>query len=450
VLVTVSDKKLVVQFYCDPGVNRNCFPDANGNLPLEAYYYKADVITAGDYAPFGMALVGRKYSVGAGQYRYGFNGKENSDEIYSGAVSFEARIYDSRIGRFFSTDPRESEYAWQSTYVYFSNCPTSIVDNLGMGGTDPAPAGYYYDKVTKITTWLKENSTISSDQTYLGTEYYVTHRIDGIAGNSVTYRYKNNVESPETVNTQSESSEMMAINNNKETIATTRSNFSISFDNNTNNGSSETWVDGRSGFHKFAVSGVGGSAYDAGRGLWNSLTTWDGFKNLCLTANPIGLAYSLGKSAQNFSLPTTTTQWGNVTGQGMMFALPFMKFAPASTTVFRVQRSGQFLELDAGSNVTFNVNGGYGKTVYMFVGDEAGALRYAAGKPGSTITAFEINSAYANKILQIRHPQSAGLKSISASDYHVPGGQYRIGVHENKINGFLKWQVPGSGRIIIP
>jgi hypothetical protein len=46
--------------------------------------------------------------------------------------------------------------------------------------------------------------------------------------------------------------------------------------------------------------------------------------------------------------------------------------------------------------------------------------------------------------------KTAGLKSISASDYHIPGGQYRIGVHENKINGFLKWQVPGSGRIIIP
>jgi RHS repeat-associated protein len=68
------------------------------------------------------------------KYRYGFNGKENSPEISNGAVSFEARIYDSRIGRFFSTDPREAEYAWQSTYVYFKNCPTSVLDLLGMGG----------------------------------------------------------------------------------------------------------------------------------------------------------------------------------------------------------------------------------------------------------------------------------------------------------------------------
>lgn len=122
----------------------------------------------------------------------------------------------------------------------------------------------------------------------------------------------------------------------------------------------------------------------------------------------------------------------------------------STTMVYRVQRSGKFLELDEASNVVFNPNGGLGKTVYMFIGDEAGALRYAAGKPGSTITAFEINSKYANTILRLKHPQSLGLKSISASDAHVMGGFYRIGVHSNKIKGFLKWQVPGSGKIINP
>jgi RHS repeat-associated protein len=115
------------------------------------------------YYPFGMTMPGRTVTLSAANgstsqsaYRYGFNGKEKSDEISSGAVSFEARIYDSRIGRFFSTDPREGEYAWQSTYVYFSNCPTSVLDVLGMGGTSDnknndkkdgngaEPAGYWY------------------------------------------------------------------------------------------------------------------------------------------------------------------------------------------------------------------------------------------------------------------------------------------------------------------
>ncbi len=127
-----------------------------------------------------------------------------------------------------------------------------------------------------------------------------------------------------------------------------------------------------------------------------------------------------------------------------------LSVARSSTSVYRAQRTGQFLELDDASNVIYNSMNGKPKTVYMFIGDKAGAMRYAAGKPGSTITAFDIDSRYANTILRLKHPQSLGLKSISASDEHVLGGFYRVGVHSNKINGFLKWQIPGSGRIIIP
>ena len=273
-----------------------------------------------------MQMPGRKFSTGK-EYRYGFNGKESSDEIYSGAISFEARIYDSRIGRFFTTDPREAEYAWQSTYVYFSNSPTSIVDNMGMGGTDPAPAGYYYNKVTHIANWLEENSTISSDQTYLGTEYYVTHRFDN--GNSVTYRYKNNVEKAEQVNTNSESSEIMAINNNKEIVGTVRANYNISEGDQSNNGSKETWVDGRGTFHKVFVTGFGGAFYDLARGLWHTFTTKEGFGNMLESSVRAG--YSQTGSIEN-PMPQNATQWGNLGGQVTIFALPFMEGGGAVST----------------------------------------------------------------------------------------------------------------------
>lgn len=108
------------------------------------------------------------------------------------------------------------------------------------------------------------------------------------------------------------------------------------------------------------------------------------------------------------------------------------------------------MELDEASNVFFNPNDGLKNTVYMFIGDQDSALRYVAKKPDSKIKAFEINSKYANTISRLKHPQSKGLKSISASDAHVIGDYYRIGVHSNKIKGFLKWQVPDSGRIIKP
>jgi RHS repeat-associated protein len=87
----------------------------------------AKVLSHTDYYAFGSAMPGR--SGGAG-YRYGFN-----------ITDLGARIFSNRIGRFFSTDPREGDYPWQSTYVYFSNSPISIIDFNGEGGDDDKPKG---------------------------------------------------------------------------------------------------------------------------------------------------------------------------------------------------------------------------------------------------------------------------------------------------------------------
>ncbi|MCU7612967.1 hypothetical protein N0B16_00800 [Chryseobacterium sp. GMJ5] len=164
-------------------------------------------------------------------------------------------------------------------------------------------------------------------------------------------------------------------------------------------------------------------------GLGPRMTKWDG--------NTMGTEESL------------TTKFS-----GIMFADGIITAGVAltaqTTSVYRVQRTGQFLELDNANNVIYNSMNGKPKTIYMFIGDESAALNYAGNKPGSTITKFEINSRYANKILELKHPQELGLKSISGSDANVIGGYNRVGVHSSKINGFLKWQIKGSGKIITP
>ena len=83
-----------------------------------------------------MLLVERNFSITAENYRFGFNGYENTDELLGDniAIDFGARVFDSRVARFFSIDPRSGEYPWQSVYVYYSNCPIAIVDVDGMGG----------------------------------------------------------------------------------------------------------------------------------------------------------------------------------------------------------------------------------------------------------------------------------------------------------------------------
>ncbi len=73
------------------------------------------------------------------KYRYGFNGKEKDGDFGDEISDFGARIYSNKIGRFFSTDPREGDYAWQSTYAYFCNSPISIIDFNGEGEDDEKP-----------------------------------------------------------------------------------------------------------------------------------------------------------------------------------------------------------------------------------------------------------------------------------------------------------------------
>jgi len=88
---------------------------------------------------FGSIIEGRSYEGDTSlRYRFGFNGKEKDDETYrvGNCIAFEKRIYDSRLGRFLSTDPREKEYPWQSTYIYYANSPIIKLDHLG-GGANP-------------------------------------------------------------------------------------------------------------------------------------------------------------------------------------------------------------------------------------------------------------------------------------------------------------------------
>lgn len=84
-----------------------------------------------------MAMPGRTHAVGGHKYKYGFNGKELDDEIAEGDYDFDERMYDSRIGRFFSTDPCEEDYPSFSPYCFAANNPILFVDVDGCGPGNP-------------------------------------------------------------------------------------------------------------------------------------------------------------------------------------------------------------------------------------------------------------------------------------------------------------------------
>ena len=102
-----------------------------------ADYYIANIVNAQDYYPFGMIMPNRDFSIAG--YRYGFNGKENDDEVKGAgnSLDFGARIYDSRLGRWLTLDPLAFKMPTHSPYNYALNNPLIIIDE---GGKYPKPS----------------------------------------------------------------------------------------------------------------------------------------------------------------------------------------------------------------------------------------------------------------------------------------------------------------------
>ncbi|WP_343748981.1 RHS repeat-associated core domain-containing protein [Fluviicola sp.] len=104
-----------------------------------AQVYLADIRHAQDYSPFGVTLHKRDLSLTSGSgnvpYRYGFNGMEKDDELKGEGNSYDfgARMYDSRLGRFLSIDPKSSAFPFISSYCYAANSPIVFIDENGEG-----------------------------------------------------------------------------------------------------------------------------------------------------------------------------------------------------------------------------------------------------------------------------------------------------------------------------
>lgn len=79
-------------------------------------------------------MPGRSYSPNVSDI--GFNGKREDNEIYGegNALDFGARIYDSRLGRWMSTDPEQRKFPGISTYAFCYNSPIAFNDPTGESG----------------------------------------------------------------------------------------------------------------------------------------------------------------------------------------------------------------------------------------------------------------------------------------------------------------------------
>jgi RHS repeat-associated protein len=123
--VVISDRKLSVP---------------SGITTIHSYYIP-DVLSAQDYYSFGAVMPGREHTPG---YRYGFNGKENDNEVKNvdgSQQDYGMRIYDPRLGRFLSVDPLLREFPSISPYLFANNTPIQEIDFMGLAGARPGPGG---------------------------------------------------------------------------------------------------------------------------------------------------------------------------------------------------------------------------------------------------------------------------------------------------------------------
>lgn len=93
--------------------------------------FNPDVVSYSDYYPFGSLIPNRHGSSTA--YRYGFNGKENDNELKGegNSLDFGDRMYDPRIGRWFKLDGKQEKYPSLSPYHFGFNNPIVTIDPDG-------------------------------------------------------------------------------------------------------------------------------------------------------------------------------------------------------------------------------------------------------------------------------------------------------------------------------
>jgi len=186
------------------------------------------VVSTTDYYAFGAPMPGRQFN--SPSYRYGFNGKEKTDEWNgnSGAsYDYGFRIYDPRAGRFLSVDPLTKKYPELTPYQFASNTPIQAIDLDGLeratpqGHTGLPVLDNYYKKHGAVDVDRPQTKSYDqgkkSSSTGLGFEQKF-NPLDGQFDNKLRFAGQEIIENP--LDRDSRSGEDRILDNRKDLIPT--------------------------------------------------------------------------------------------------------------------------------------------------------------------------------------------------------------------------------------
>lgn len=99
------------------------------------YYYPEELVAREELRVLGAERAIERWAMVGGEwvgesYRYGFNGMEKDDEMKGEGMSYDfgARVYDPRVGRWWSRDSKEYYHPGWSPYTFVICNPLSFVD----------------------------------------------------------------------------------------------------------------------------------------------------------------------------------------------------------------------------------------------------------------------------------------------------------------------------------
>ena len=115
VLTTVSDRKSI---------------NTSGGMQTLA----SEFTTAIDYFPGGMIQPERYFLIEDGRTRFKHQGQESDDEIAGTGTNYfyKYRMSDARLNRFWSVDPLNSKYPYNSNYAFSENTLTNAIELEGL------------------------------------------------------------------------------------------------------------------------------------------------------------------------------------------------------------------------------------------------------------------------------------------------------------------------------
>ncbi|MEZ4775747.1 MAG: RHS repeat-associated core domain-containing protein [Bacteroidia bacterium] len=103
-----------------------------------------------------------------GDYRFGFNGMESDGEISGegNSLDFGARVYDSRLGRWWSMDALADQYVSWSPFIFVLGNPLNFIDPTG----NSVEKGWYtdWDGILVYDPKVKNQNDLSDGQFYEG------------------------------------------------------------------------------------------------------------------------------------------------------------------------------------------------------------------------------------------------------------------------------------------